>query len=1580
LNNAPALAERKELPMARASGTRLGPYEILEPLGAGGMGEVYRARDPRLGRDVAVKLVTTDGAPSPDRVRRFETEARAAAQLAHPNVITVFDVGTHEGRPYLVLELLEGRTLRETLRAAAPSLREAVSWSLECARGLGAAHDRGIVHRDLKPENVFVTVDGRVKVLDFGLAKLREPIVEDAERESPTETRGTKPGTMLGTVGYMAPEQVRGEVPDARTDVFALGAVLFELVTRRRPFGGSSEGEVLAAILRDEPPAPSSLHPAVPPALDGVVRRCLAKPPAERFSSGREVAAALETVLASLGAGRFATARAPEMRGPYPGLESFRESDTERFFGREAEVEALWARLHERRLLAVIGPSGVGKTSFVRAGVLASRPTGWAALVCAPGANPFRSLGQALAPQLADDPEALSQLLGFDEEETAVGLMARWRRAHTEALLVVDQLEELFTQSPEEEQARFAALLGRVAGEADVHVVLSLRDDFLMRCSEHDALARVFTELTPLRPLSGDGLRRALVEPAKREGFSFEEGLVEEMLQAVEGARGALPLLAFAVSRLWQERDRERKLLTRAAYEEIGGVAGALAQHAEATLERIGEGRQALVREIFRNLVTAQGTRASCEREELLSAFPDRSAAETALEELIEARLLTSYEVEAPLSHPDRGGAGSPASSHSDRGDVRDRAKNLADPQSWGSSVPGPRQYRIEIVHESLLKAWPRLVWWQAQDEEGAQLRDQLRQAARLWEEKGRTEDLLWSGTAEREFEVWRDRYPGQLTAIEDDFARAMVERARRRKRVLRAAIVMSFVALLAVLTIIGGFWRRSVDQARRAEAGKLLALAERQLEKGPTEALAYATASIGLADTNEARIFATRTLWKAPPAFDLSLGTGSGQDMRQAVFSPDGRWVALSSRGGTQIEVWGEDGSPVVLHDSEPSGADTRGTIGWTSSGFLVTGLYQLGPRVDVWSVPEGRRVRTIEFEHPSWCMLGGDHLMVEEALKIHRSQRGVMAGDWMLRSWRLPDGEPVALGQVFIPEEATTTMFAPDVSAWLRIEGQEVFAYPLPIDGRGPRLLDRFDAPASVRSMQGNRLYLGDNSGEIHVWTFPPGAQPFKRVLSKPEGAPAELVPLDAAGRWFATAPRFGLSVQQVGLWDSSATAPSARPLTFSRNASWLAASSPNMTPSGDWMAVPLELGSQLTFWPVPRAWPIVADYPTAVPVLALSPDGCWLAAAWPAAGATVPQGLTVRLSPLPGCAGGESRTLEGVGGRSRWLGFDPRGRYLVAAQDWPGGGIYVVPLDGRPPRQLPGSNIGFHSAAVSPSGRRVATAWGYGEGVWGYGEGEKAVHVWDVETGESRRFALPAAAAPEGEQPTQGVGSLSFIGDSVLLTGDMEGVRRWDLETGHSELIVENEVEGMVGVAASADGQTVIRVEDPFGETGRCFPVQLVRLSDGTTQTLRTFGDCVRAMALDPSGTVVVTGDKEGIVRVGRPGGDEPHLLYGHDGLVWSVTISPDRRWIASAGNGTLRIWPMPDLDRPPIHTLPHDELVAKLESLTNIRVVRDPESPEGWKLELDRFPGWKDVPTWFTPSPEWLARMEAPKPAP
>ncbi len=279
--------------MAFAEGSRLGPYEILNRLGSGGMGVVYRARDSRLGRDVAIKVLPDAVATDEQRLRRFEREARAAGALNHPNILAVHDVGNAEGTPFLVTELLEGETLRDRLRSGALPPRKVVELAVQIAHGLATAHECGIVHRDLKPENLFLTRDGRLKILDFGLAKLR---LADAEFGSgaQTLTRDTSPGAILGTLGYLSPEQARGLESDERSDIFALGAVLYEMLAGQPAFSGPSPADTLSAILHEDPPALRAAARTLPPGLERIVRRCLEKSPAERFASARDLGFALE--------------------------------------------------------------------------------------------------------------------------------------------------------------------------------------------------------------------------------------------------------------------------------------------------------------------------------------------------------------------------------------------------------------------------------------------------------------------------------------------------------------------------------------------------------------------------------------------------------------------------------------------------------------------------------------------------------------------------------------------------------------------------------------------------------------------------------------------------------------------------------------------------------------------------------------------------------------------------------------------------------------------------------------------------------------------------------------------------------------------------------------------------------------------------------------------------------------------------------------------------------------------------------------------------------------------------------------
>ncbi len=290
--------------MALSAGTRLGPYEILSPIGAGGMGEVYKARDTKLGRDVAVKVLPEAVAQSPDVLGRFEREARAVAALNHPNILGIYDFGNDRGVAYAVMELLEGENLRVRLENGALPQRKAVEIAIQIAKGLAAAHEKGVIHRDLKPENLFLTLDGRVKILDFGLAKVYSP--ETAATNAPTTPAVTEPGTVMGTIGYMSPEQVRGRDVDQRTDIFSFGAILFEMLTGVRAFKKDSAVETMNSILKDEPPETEETARKISPALDRIVRHCLEKNPESRFHSAGDVAFDLEALSGSTSASSVA--------------------------------------------------------------------------------------------------------------------------------------------------------------------------------------------------------------------------------------------------------------------------------------------------------------------------------------------------------------------------------------------------------------------------------------------------------------------------------------------------------------------------------------------------------------------------------------------------------------------------------------------------------------------------------------------------------------------------------------------------------------------------------------------------------------------------------------------------------------------------------------------------------------------------------------------------------------------------------------------------------------------------------------------------------------------------------------------------------------------------------------------------------------------------------------------------------------------------------------------------------------------------------------------------------------------------
>ncbi len=1024
-------------------------YQIRELLGRGGMGEVYRAFDLKLRVDVALKTVRP-GQAWDERARDLlRQEVRAAREVVSPNVCRIFDLVDQEGQELLSMEYIDGATLAETLRTRGPlPLSDAREIASQFLAGLEAIHAAGLVHRDFKPENIMVTRAGRVVVMDFGVAR--------AARDGPSLT-------IAGTPAYMAPEQARGGDVERRADVFSAGVVLAEMIS----VGGSNPMAAREALWR----AVRRTPPQVP---DGpwsvVLARAVAPAPPDRFASANALARALEEV----------TLRVPgiDERRPYPGLASFTEQDAEFFFGREVEVEGVWKKLKRPRLLGVIGPSGAGKSSFLRAGLLPTLPPSWRAVPATPGTHPFQALAQALVPQCAGDTEALQALVRFDDADAVVGAVSRWRGRHEHTLVIIDQFEELFTQNPAGVQAAFAALLGRLVLDADTHVILSCRDDFLIHCHAYEALAPMLSDLTLLGPLGTSALRRALVQPALSCGYKFEdEALVEEMVQEVVSERGALPLLAFAASRLWDARDRDRGVLTRAAYEESGGVAGALAQHAEAALDRIGPERVPLVRELFRNLVTSQGTRAVRRREELLSVFRRYAGdagvqgAESVLNTLVDARLLTTYER---------------------TGDA------------------GERVQEIEIIHESLLTTWPRLVRWQTQDADGAQLRDQLRQAAQLWHERGRPEDLLWSGVAYRDFALWRERYRGGLSANEEAFATAAARRAdrRRRRRQLAASALVAAVTLVAIAMLV--LWRQSeaarreaMAESLRAEAGKLQVLGERDLLTYPTASLAYAIKSLELADTPSARLLALRVLQQAPVAriARTYLDAARSDEASGIGFSPTSEWVAWGGRD--LVELVHRDGGRRMTFefDRQP----VRG--GRIEPRFAPGGQILVGNRggdVRVWSVPDRRELHRGRVDHgTSIVQMGTDAFYTLTQTGDQRT----------LHAWPLASPTPRTIGHL----DARPPV-ALNGRALAYADGRGVYVRTFDGWDRGPRLV--FSPPTGVSALalseDGSEVAVSDDT-TIRVASTETGARGEGRVVATTDGGLD--LRYDSSGRWLSS-----------------------------------------------------------------------------------------------------------------------------------------------------------------------------------------------------------------------------------------------------------------------------------------------------------------------------------------------------------------------------------------------------------------------------------------------------------------------------
>lgn len=768
----------------------VGRFELIRELGSGGMGQVFLGRDPKLGRRVAIKFMLRS---DEHVVQQFLIEARATARCTHENIVTIFEVGEHEGLPYMVLEYLEGRTLSSVLLSK-PSVRQFVELMVPVARALERAHEHGIVHRDLKPSNIFVTDHGQVKVLDFGVARLIDPgtelgrvtaMMEAAVGDEATVVRSV---ALVGTLPYMSPEQWGAAGVDARSDLWAFGIVLWQGLTGSHPIGNAMP-ELLRSMMCDlDTPLPSiATNASLPASLVAIVDRCLAKRKSERYQSARELLADLQAFLSPR-----LLAAASEVC-PYRGLAAFTANDASYFFGRSNEIRTALAQLESWPMLVVIGPSGVGKSSFVHAGLAPSVCAAghWQVRVLRPGRAPLERLAAVLVGR-DESMHAHALTTRLVEWPGLFGAMLRQvaNQRGERVLVIVDQLEELFTLNGDEEARRvfLSALLAAADDPSSpVRVVLSIRADFLDRLAAHKhVLAELSRGLFFLTAPDRDNLREALERPAELAGYAFEHpGIVEDMLQAATSC-GALPLLSFAATRLWDARDPQRRLLTVAAYQQMGGVGGAFARHADQVASAVPPQSQRLLRAIMTRLVTPEGTRAVVDHRDLLLLGDE---VERILDQLVRARLIHLH----------------------------------TDPHQAAT---------VEIVHEMLITEWPTLERWL---DDGHAIRGfvhELQQAAKQWDARGKPNDLVWRRATARDALAHAERHLLGLSALEREFLAAIKQQLARDRR--RTVLVSTSVITAIGLALAGGafgFVRVSLAEREAQDKAEQAAQALEQSE-----------------------------------------------------------------------------------------------------------------------------------------------------------------------------------------------------------------------------------------------------------------------------------------------------------------------------------------------------------------------------------------------------------------------------------------------------------------------------------------------------------------------------------------------------------------------------------------------------------------------------------------------------------------------------------------------------------------------------------------------------------------------------